>query len=225
MVNYNKVQSLRIESAITSNNVKFLFENLKELKYLELVNIKAKDLRIIFENSLLRPNLQQLRLMVRPTNIGSEFKVKVNYKSVNIALHKMVKFGHFGLINSVDGMSNFIFVPKSHFLLASYETDITSLLKSKVFQEIKYLILYSTAYGLSGVYEMLKKSNIQTLCIQEHKISQELINLFLGKAKFNPNINYNISIISEIEPNKCFNICKNFTVYLNTRIIVENKIL
>ena len=164
------------------------------------------------ENTLLRPKMQRLTLMVRPANVGAEMKIKVNYKSIRTSLEKMVKFGHFGRINTYDGLSNFLFVPKSNFLLISYETEITSLLKSKVFQHIKYLLLYSTSYGLSGVYEMLKKSNVQTLCIQEEKINQELINLFIVKASFSPNINYNISIISQTEPNHCFEICENFKI-------------
>ena len=71
---------------------------------------------------------------------------------------------------------------------------------------------------------MLKKNSIQTLCIQEEKVSQELINLFIVKASVNPNIDYNISIVSQNLPNNCFEICKNFHVYLKEKIIVNNKL-
>jgi len=78
---------------------------------------------------------------------------------------------------------------------------------------------------MSGVYEMVKKNNIKTLCIEEEKITQELINIFIVKASVFSNINYRISIVSVSEPNKCYDICKNFKIYLNSRFIVENKIL
>ena len=71
---------------------------------------------------------------------------------------------------------------------------------------------------------MLKKNNIQTLGIQEENITQEMINIFIVKASVNVNLNYCISIISIKEPAKCFNICKNFKIYLNGRDIIDNKI-
>jgi len=226
MVNYNKLQILKIESRVSLKNAKFLLEALKEVKDIQFFNIQANDIRSILENSVKHSTLHQISLAVRPDYLGSEYKIKVDLiRHVRLSLFKMVKRGHFGVINTYVGMTNILFAKKLRLILISYEVNITSLLKSKLFQDIDHILLYSTSYSMSGVYEMVKKNNIKTLCIEEEKITQELINIFIVKASVFSNINYRISIVSVSEPNKCYDICKNFKIYLNSRFIVENKIL
>src|SRR5882757_9179369 len=74
MVNYINVEILKIESPLTLRNVKFLFEVLPKAKSLQFINIQAKDLRSILENSVTHPSLQTLLLMIRPDILGLEFK-------------------------------------------------------------------------------------------------------------------------------------------------------
>ena len=225
LINFPKLQSLKLESSLTLRNIKFLFETLKEIKFYQLINVQPKDFRSILEECSSLPQLNQILLANRPEDINIEDKVKIMVKSIRIASLKMVKYGHFGTINTFPGMTNILYVSKPSLVIISYETEITSLLKSKFWLNIKYLLLYSTTFGLSGVYEMLKKNNIQTLCLQEEKITQEIINIFILKASINRNLKYSISIISNECPKFNFKICENFTIYLNTRLIIEGKLV
>jgi len=133
MVNYINVEVLKIESPLTLRNVKYLYEVLPKAKSLQFLNIQAKDLRSILENSITHPQLQRILLMIRPDNLGSDYKIKVDFKGVSSYVVKMKKKGYFCQINTCSGLSTIFYVKNPGFLFLAYETDIQSLLKSKFF--------------------------------------------------------------------------------------------
>src|SRR5882757_5301837 len=116
MVNYINVEVLKIESSLTLRNVKYLYEVLPKAKILQFLNIQAKDLRSILENSITHPLLQRLLLMIRPDILGPDNRIKVNFQSVSSYLLKMKKNGDFCLINSCSGLSNIFYAKNAAFL-------------------------------------------------------------------------------------------------------------
>ena len=224
MVNFPNLQYLKIESLLSLKNIRFLFQTLRKLKHLILTNIKIKGMAAILETARNQPKLQKLVLLNRPEDLTLDFKIKVDYNSIRNSLIKLIKHGYFGEINSIDGLTNILYLPKASFLLVVYESDISSIMKSPFMANIKHMLLGSNTRDLKGIGNLLKKNNIQTLCIEEEKITQEMVDIFIDKSSGQPKLNYSISIISVEAPIKCFDICDNFKIYLNGRTIMNNVI-
>jgi hypothetical protein len=219
---FKQLRYLKIESPIDYQQY-LVLTTLKKLKYMQLANVRNKYVNRILTNISTLNILQSFIMFstLEPITVNTE--ISANIRSVRTGLIKVAKCGHFYVNLQLVNMNNYVFLPKSKFLLMSLDEDIDHLFKNVIFDSVQYFVFISVNPN-TQLYAFLKfNSSITTIIMEEKHITQELIDLFKTKSFADPKRYYSIGVLSVDQPYK-FRILLNFSVHLNTRYIFNYKI-
>lgn len=219
---FKKLRYLKIHSPIDYQQFNFISK--LNLKQLTLTNVRNKYVNKVLTSVSNNSTLQMFTLFCAEQPISVNTDIKSRFRSVRGGLQKIRKFGYFYVNQKIYNLNNFVYVPKAKFMIINQTQEISNLFKNKIFNDLKYLVYISNAFDINLFEMLLKNQSICTLILEEQQVSQNLINLFISKAIKNPNKIYSIGVSSVLEPYN-YKILLNFSVFLQTKFIFNNKIV